>query len=94
MEAVDFLQIMLYILGSILLVVLIILGIKTTVTMNKIEMLVDNINGKVNKLNGVFNIIDITTDKIALLSDKFVDRVGALVSKVIYKKKKEDGKNE
>ena len=41
---IDVLTIILYVLGSILLVVLIILGIKMIITMNKIEIVVDDIN--------------------------------------------------
>ena len=43
------LSIILYSLGSILLVVLIILGIKLIKTMNKIEVVVDDITKKVNE---------------------------------------------
>ena len=71
-DASLFLQLMLYILGSILLIVLIILGIKLIITMNKIENIVDDINGKVRSLNGIFSVIDMTTDKLALLSDKTI----------------------
>ena len=90
MQAVEFLQIMLYILGSILLVVLIVLGIRLTVTMNKVDNLVDNINRKVNQLNGVFSIIDTTTNSINLVSDRIVDGVSSLFSRIFSKKKKED----
>ena len=69
MAAIDFLQIVLYILGSILLVILIVLGIRVVIIMNKVERLVDNINVKTNQLNGIFNIIDTTTNKINLFSD-------------------------
>lgn len=78
---------MLYMLGSILLIVLIILGIKLIITMNKIESVVDDINVKVDKLNGLFNIIDYTTDKLALVSDKMVDGVSYIIKKVFKGKK-------
>lgn len=95
MGANEFLQMMMYILCSILLVVLIILGIKAIITMNKIEYVVDNINSKINKLNNLFNIIDVTTDRLASVSDKIVDSVSSLVSKIFYRKKgKEDEDNE
>ena len=94
MDAVEFFQIMLYILGSILLVVLIVLGIRLTVVMNKIEMLVDNINTKAQQLNNMFNIIDVTTGKINLFTDKIVESTTGLIKKVFNKKKKEDDKNE
>ncbi len=90
MEILDILQVILYILGSILLIVLIILGIKLIITMNKIENVVDDINVKVNKLNGLFSIIDLTTDKLALLSDKLVDGISSLVRKVFSRKKRKD----
>ena len=48
-DANTFLLMVLYILGSILLVVLIVLGIKLIITINKIDTIVDDINGKVNK---------------------------------------------
>ena len=59
----DVLPIILYTLGSILLVVLIILGIKLIITMNKITIIADDINTKLKSLNGVFSVIDLTTDR-------------------------------
>ena len=85
---VEGLTIVLYALGSILLVVLIILGIKLIITMNKIEVVVDDITKKVKTLDGFFSLIDITTDKLAMLSDKFVDMTSSLVKK-IFKRKEE-----
>ena len=90
MEILDILQVILYILGSILLIVLIILGIKLIITMNKIENVVDDINVKVNKLNGIFTIIDLTTDKLALFSDKIIDAISTVVRKIFYKKKRKE----
>ena len=85
---VEWLTIVLYALGSILLVVLIILGIKLIITMNKIEVVVDDINKKVKTLDGFFSLVDTTTDKLAMLSDKFVDMTSSLVKK-IFKRKEE-----
>ena len=92
MEILDVLQVILYILGSILLIVLIILGIKLIITMNKIENVVDDINVKVNKLNGIFTIIDLTTDKLALFSDKIIDGISTIIRKVFSRKKRKDDK--
>ena len=86
-----FLLMMLYVLGSILLVVLIILSIKLIITINKIDNVVDDINGKVNKLNGLFSIIDVTTDKLAVVSDKLVDGVSFVVKKLFIRNKKDKG---
>ena len=87
---VESLSIVLYVLGSILLVVLIILGIKLIVTMDKINKLVDNINTKVDSLNGLFSVIDFTTNKLTMVSDKIVDGVSGLVKKVFNRKKEEE----
>ena len=84
----EVLPIILYVLGSILLVVLIILGIKLIITMNKIENVVDDINGKVQSLNGFFSVIDYTTDKLALLSDRFVDTITSIIKKIFVRKEK------
>lgn len=90
MELLEFLQILLYILGSILLVVLIVLGVKLIITMNKIEVVVDDISIKVGKLNGLFSVIDATTDKLSILSDKMVDAVSVLIRKIFKRKKRKD----
>lgn len=86
----EVLPMILYVLGSILLVVLIILGIKLIVTMNKIENVVDDINTKVKSLNGFFSIVDYATDKLALLSDRFVDVISSLIRKMFVKKEGKD----
>ena len=87
----EILSLVLYFLGSILLVVLIILGVKLIITMNKIENVVDDISTKVKSLNGLFSIIDTTTDKIALISDRVVDVVSSIIRRIF--KRKEDSEN-
>ena len=83
-----FLPLIIYILLIILLTIGIILGIKTIITMTKVEKVVDNVNEKVESLNSIFNLIDFTTDKIATFTDKIVDAVGNLFSKLLFRKKK------
>lgn len=90
----EILPIILYILGSILLGILIVLGIKLINVMNKMEKVVDDINTKVSSLNGVFSIIDATTDKLALLSDRMVDGISLIIRKLFAKKKKKDKEKE
>lgn len=84
------LLVILYVLGSILLTVLIILGIKLIGTVNKINKLVDDINGKVASLNGLFNIIDYLTDKLATISDRLAETVASLIKKMFKKKESEE----
>ena len=86
----DVLPVILYILGSILLVVLIILGIKLINTMNKIQVVVVDINKKVDSLDGLFSIIDMTTDKLALLSVRMVDGITYVIKKLFKPKKRKE----
>ena len=86
----DVLPIVLYILGSILLIVLIVLGIKLIITMNKIEKVVDDISSKVKSLNGLFSMIDYTTDKLALISDRVVDVVSSIIKRIFVRKGEKD----
>lgn len=80
--------VILYFLLSILLVVLIILCIKAISTLTKVNKVVDDVNFKVNKLNGVFNIIDSTTDALSLASDKIVNFVANGVNNLFSRKNK------
>ena len=79
-----------YILGSILLVVVKVLGIKMIITMNKLEKTVDNINSKLDSLNKVFSIIDVATDKLALVTDRVIDSISSFISKIFSKKKRKE----
>ncbi len=92
--ALEILSIILYSLGSILLIVLIILGIKMIFTMNKISLLVEDINTKLKSLNGFFSIVDFTTDKLATITDKFVENLTLIIRKIFNRKKEEEIKDE
>ena len=84
----DFLPLIIFFLLIIFLIIGIILGVKLIITLNKVEKVVDDVNDKVQTLNGFFHLIDYTTDKIALATDKVVDGVVSLFNKIIIKKKK------
>lgn len=82
------LPIIIYILGSILLIVLIILGIKLIKTVDKMDKVVDDVSEKVDSLNGLFSVVDFFSDIMADVSDKFVDGLVKVISKIFTKKKK------
>ena len=82
-----FLPIIIYILLIIILVIGIILGIKSIKTINKVEKVVDDVNDKVQSLNGFFNIIDFTTDKLVSVTDRVVDGVSNIIGRLFFKKK-------
>ncbi len=90
----SFLPIIIYILLIIILVIGIILGIKSIITINKVEKVVDDVNEKVESLNGLFHIIDFTTDKIVSITDRVVDTVSSLASKIFFRKRSEKIKEE
>jgi uncharacterized protein YoxC len=101
MTFVEFLEtllpILLYISGIVLLVVLIMIGIRFIRTMDKVESIVKDVDNKVKSLNGVFHLIDTTTDKLSLLTDRVVDGVTAFVINMFskkYNKKEEEDSNE
>ena len=80
----SFLPIIIYILLIILLVIGIILGIKSIITINKVEKVVDDVNEKVESLNGLFQIVDFTTDKLVYITDKVIDGVSSLASRLFF----------
>lgn len=89
-----FLPIIIYILLIIILVIGIILGMKSITTLSKVEKVVDDVDEKVKSLNGMFSIVDFTADKLALISNKAVESVFTLVSRLIKRKKKGNEENE
>ena len=84
----ELLPIIIYFLLIILLVVGIILGVKAIQALTKVEKVVDDVNKKVESLNGFFNIIDFTTDKIVAISDHVIDFLTSAFSKMFTKKKR------
>ncbi len=84
----EFLPIIIYILLIIILIIGIVLAIKCLITLDKVEKVVDNVNEKVKSLDGLFHIIDTTTDKIVLVADKVVEGITSLVVNLFQSKKK------
>ncbi len=84
----DFLPIIIYVLLIIILMIGIVLAIKCLIALDKVEKVVDNVNDKVKALDGLFHIIDTTTDKIVLVTDKVVEGVTSMISNVFTGKKK------
>lgn len=99
----DLLPILLYVVLIILVIICIVLGIKLIETLNKVDHVIDDVNVKMGKVNGVFNIIDKTTDYASGISDKIINGLTNLVGLVfkhkdeeeeIGKESEEDGKEE
>ena len=85
--------VILYGLLIILVVVLIVLVIRLIKTLNKVDAVVDDVNGKVKKLDGVFNIVDTTADALSNFGDKFSYLISSAFS-ALFTKKRKDSKME
>ncbi len=89
-------QVILYVLGIILLITLIIFVIKGMKTLSKVDKVIEDVDAKSKKLNGVFDIIDNTTDMISSFSDKALELIISKVQNLFSRKKKnkEEDENE
>jgi uncharacterized protein YoxC len=75
-----------------LIILLIIISFKAIKALNKVQEVVDNVDKKVKTLNGVFEVIDIATDKLSLISDKIINGISGAIEKVFKNKKKKEKK--
>lgn len=88
----EVLPVILYILGAVLLVALIVLTIKCTITVHKIDKVVDNITDKVTALDGLFSIINVVSNKFTFITDTVINIVSSLIERIT--KRKGDKKDE
>lgn len=86
----EFLVILLYVSLIVLVIICIILGINLIKTLKKVDKVIDDVNGKMSKVNGVFDIIDKTTDYASSISDKIIGAISSFVSVLLRKKKGKD----
>ena len=89
----DFLAIVLYIALIVLVIVFIVLGIKLIKTLGKVDNVIDDVSGKMNKVDGLFNIIDRTTDYASSISDKIIGGITSFVN-ILFKRKRGNGDDE
>lgn len=88
MIILDFwLPVLLYTFGIILLIVLIILGIRLIQILDRCDKVIDNVEEKVNSLNGVFSVINKTSYGLSMISDKVISGVVGMISRIFNKKK-------
>lgn len=84
----EYLPVLIYILLCVLIVLLIVIAIKVIRAMNKVELIVNDVNEKVQSLNGIFSIIDSVTDKLSALTEIVSDSIIIFVKSIFNKKKK------
>lgn len=91
MEALnETLPVVIYLLLIVLLVIVIVIGIKLIFTMNKVDLLLDDVTKKVHSLDRVFNMIDYTTDKVTMISDTVVNFITSKLKRIIRFKKNDE----
>jgi len=84
------LTIILYIALIVLVIIFIVVGIKLIKTLKKVDEVIDDVNVKMNKVDGVFNIIDKTADYASTISDKIIGGISKFINTLIFKKKGKD----
>ncbi len=85
----QFLPIVLYIAVIALVVVLIVFVLRAIETLNRVNHLADDVSHKLTTLNGIFDCIDIVTDKVSMISDTLINTVATVIGKVFKRKRKE-----
>ncbi|MDD6245284.1 MAG: hypothetical protein PUB03_06475 [bacterium] len=93
MEFVNvFLPVLMYSLLSVLIVVLIVLGIRLLETVNRVNKLLDDVEKKMDSMNGLFNVMDFVTTKATIVTDTIASTIMGAVSNLVKKRKqkKED----
>jgi uncharacterized protein YoxC len=90
---IEILPIILYLLIFVLIGFLIVLVYRAIKTLAKVEAVVDDVNDKSKKLNGLFDIIDNTADGLSQVSDMVVNGVASLITG-LFKKNKKKKENE
>lgn len=89
-ELLRYYPIVLYVLASILLVVLIILGIKLIKAVDKTNEILTDTYNKTKSLNGFFNMIDTLTDTLSNLSDNLVSGISGVIGKIFHRRSKKE----
>ena len=81
----SFLPICIYFLLIILIIIGIILGMRLIELIDRANNVLDNVETKVNSLNGLFNIIDFTTNKVEGFTARATDLGSKIVKRVLKK---------
>ena len=79
-----------YIFTIILLIVAIIIGIRIIGLTDKAEKIWDDVEEKVNSLNGIFNVVNKVSLGMETIGNKITGTITNLISKVFKKKKEEE----
>lgn len=90
MTFMEILPMIIYLLLIVLLIILIVLGIKIIFVVDKTDKLLSDVQEKVDSFNGVFKLIDMTSEKISIGVSAIIENIISLVNKIFRKRKDED----
>ena len=93
-ELLQYFPFVLYLLGTILLIILIVLAVKLIKTVDKTNAILEDAYNKTRSLNGLFHAIDSITDTLSSVSDSIVGNITAIIGKVFHRKNKKVKENE
>lgn len=82
--------VIIYFLIIILLIALIILIVKLHTTLLKVDRVIDDVEQKSSKLNGIFDIVDSTTDAISSISDVAIGLISGKITNILNKRKRKE----
>lgn len=83
-----FFPILMYVLGTILLIGLIVLVIKLIYTVDKTNSILDDVEDKIKTLDGLFYAIDKASSTVSSLSDRFLDTILSIANRFRGKKRR------
>ncbi len=89
----DVLPIILYFLGAVLLFVLILLITKLITTVDKVNILLDDLEDKSQSLNGLFDAIGRVGDTLSAANNRITGFVAGVISKMFKNKNKKSKKD-
>lgn len=92
-DANAFFLMLLCILGSILVVALIVLVVKLIFTVDRVNKLLDDVEGKLSKTDNLFSFVDLVGNNLTVLSDKIVEVLTNLIKKLFDKNGKGEIEN-
>ena len=86
-NVMDLLGIIFYIALIALVVALIVLVMRAIKTLGKVDRTLDDLNEKSSKLDGLFHIIDTTTDAVVGVSDRIINFISSGIENLLNRKK-------
>ena len=74
----------------ILIIFAVVLCIKLLYTVDKMNIILSDMEKKLKSVNGIFSAIDVVTDAFVSVGDSFTKKIAHVVEKMFQKKKKEE----